>query len=203
MLISVQIRIATENCDKSVNKPHSDILTYIVLTNSPYVKHLQVTAIGDYSKTVYKFCCGFSPSCIFIPFVFSDPLSTKHGPPLWKLGQGQACNHLQYIPLRAEGFPQLLLQRNPQRVEKIHRFFLQNCPPWVFAECHYYYIKRSLVFGHKNHAETIKVQLNCRSSLQHIFSLSVKGFCFHETVSSEITIWSVSCWYRSNILLLY
>lgn len=30
--------------------------------------------------------------------VFSAQLSSKHGTPLWKLGQGQAYNHIQSVP---------------------------------------------------------------------------------------------------------
>lgn len=77
-------------------------------------------------------CNNFFAGVCEFPFVISDQLSGEHGPPLWKLGQDQACSHIWSVPLWAEGFPQLLLQGNPQCVETVLILLLQNCPPWVF-----------------------------------------------------------------------
>lgn len=82
--------------------------------------------------------------CLLICFwnfliVVSDHRSGHHGSSFRRLGQGQACNHLQLVPFWAEGFSQLLLQGNPECVETVLKFFLQSCPPWVFYTLYLYF----------------------------------------------------------------
>lgn len=102
---------------------------------------------ADHENIFYaSFCCLliylFFFKCEFL-LVISDQLSGEHGPPLRRLGQGQACNHIQPVPLWAEGFPQLLLQGNPQCMETFQNIFLQSCPPWVFTFLHHYFTRRA------------------------------------------------------------
>lgn len=98
------------------------------------------------NSSFWILCIKFQPGiphCLLIYLfklnVFSGQLSSHHGSPLRRLGQGQTYYHLQSVPLRAEGFPQLLLKGNPKRVETFHSLLLQSCPTWVFLHCYIMY----------------------------------------------------------------
>ena len=136
LLVTVIKRSSWIGCIGSVS-------VYLTLPKSIMV--LTIWGEDCQCQILYANVCLFICSWKFLTVV-SDPRSSHHGSSFWKLGQGQACNHLQLVPFWAEGISKLLLQGNPECVETVLNFFLQSCPPWVFYILYLYFTSSSTWF---------------------------------------------------------